>query len=108
MSRIGRKLIHPVKGVNIEQSGPSIKVTGPKGTLSAVVPPSIGIEVKEGEVRVSRSSDDKAQTALHGTSRADVNNIVKDVSEGFQRKLEIVGVGYKAEVKGKKIQLSLG
>jgi large subunit ribosomal protein L6 len=108
MSRIGRKPIQPVKGVNIERANGTLKVTGPKGALSASIPSTISIDVKDGIVAVGRSSDEKQQRALHGTWRALLNNMVKGVSDGFQRKLEIVGVGYKAEVKGKKIQLSLG
>jgi large subunit ribosomal protein L6 len=108
MSRIGRKPIAPVKGVKVERKDGIIKVTGPKGEMTAHVPSSIGIEIKDGEVHVTRSSDEKQMRALHGTWRALINNMMKGVSEGYHRKLEIVGVGYKAEVKGKKIQLSLG
>ncbi len=108
MSRIGRKPVPILKGVKVEQKGGTIKVSGPKGELSAVVPPSITVEVVEGEVLVKRSSEAKPQKALHGTWRALINNMVKGVTDGFQRRLEIVGVGYKAEPKGKKIQLALG
>jgi large subunit ribosomal protein L6 len=108
VSRIGRKPIPIIKGVKIEKHGGSLKVIGPKGQLSAEVPSTIGVEVKTDEINVSRSSDIKAQRALHGTWRALINNMMKGVSEGFQRKLEIVGVGYKAEIKGKKLQLALG
>lgn len=108
MSRIGKKPISSIKGVKIEKKDHLLKVQGPKGELTAHVPQSIGLEVNENELRLTRSSDLKAQKALHGTWRALVNNMVKGVSEGFQKKLEIVGVGYKAEVKGKKIQLALG
>ena len=108
MSRIGRKHIPLLKGVKFEKMDGLVKVSGPKGELSAVVPPSIGIEVSESEIVLSRSSDTKSQKALHGTWRALVNNMVKGVTDGFQRKLEIVGVGYKAELKGKKLQLVLG
>ena len=108
MSRIGRKPIPIAKGVKIEKKDGILKVAGPKGELSAHLPASIGLEVKGEQVLLSRSSDEKSQKALHGTWRALVNNMVKGVSEGFQRKLEIVGVGYKAEIKGKKIQLALG
>ncbi len=108
MSRIGRKPVLLPKGIKIEKKGGAIKVVGPKGELSAVVPQSVSIEVKDDQIHVARSSDVKQQRALHGTWRALLNNMVKGVSEGFQRKLEIVGVGYKAEVKGKKIQLALG
>jgi large subunit ribosomal protein L6 len=108
MSRIGRKPIPSVKGVKIEKKDGLLKVQGPKGELTARMPASIGLELKEGEILISRSSDLKAERALHGTWRALVNNMVKGVSEGFHKKLEIVGVGYKAEAKGKKVQLALG
>ncbi len=108
MSRIGRKAIPPVKGVKVEKVDGRIKVSGPKGELSVAPPPSIGIEIRDDGIVVSRSSDLKSQKALHGTWRALLNNMVKGVSEGYQKKLEIVGVGYKAEMKGKKIQLVLG
>jgi large subunit ribosomal protein L6 len=108
VSRIGRKPVALAKGVKLEKKDGMIKVAGPKGELSASVPLSLGVEVKDGVVLVTRSSDLKQERALHGTWRAHIQNMVKGVSEGFVRKLEIVGVGYKAEVKGKKIQLSLG
>lgn len=108
MSRIGKKPVAILKGVKIDRKDGVIRVAGPKGELSMRVPPSIGIEVTDKEIIVSRSSDIKPQRALHGTWRALVNNMMKGVTEGFQKKLEIVGVGYKAEVKGKKIQFALG
>ena len=108
MSRIGRKPISIIKGVKVEKKDELIRVTGPKGELSARIPPTITVEIKGDEVLVTRSSSEKPMRALHGTWRALINNMVKGVSEGFQRKLEIVGVGYKAEMKGKRIQLALG
>ncbi len=108
MSRIGKKPVPIVKGTKIENANGHIKVTGPKGELSASVPAAISFEITATEVVVKRASDLKAHRALHGTWRAHLNNMMKGVSEGFQRKLEIVGVGYKAEVKGKKIQFALG
>lgn len=108
MSRIGRKPVPTVKGLKVEKKGDLLTVKGPKGELSAHVPSQIEIEIKEPEITVSRSSDSKEQKALHGTWRALLNNMIKGVTEGFQRKLEIVGVGYKAELKGKKLQLALG
>ncbi|MBI1804917.1 MAG: 50S ribosomal protein L6 [Ignavibacteriae bacterium] len=108
MSRIGRKPIPSVKGVKIERTDGRLKVTGPKGELTAAIPSRIGLEVKEDRIVVTRPSDSKPDKALHGTWRALVNNMMKGVTEGFQKKLEIVGVGYKAELKGKKIQLALG
>ena len=108
MSRIGKKPIIIPKGVSIEKKDGVLKVVGPKGQLTNHVPTTITIETKESEMILSRPSDTKFHKALHGTWRAIVNNMVKGVSEGFQKKLEIVGVGYKAEVKGKKIQFALG
>ena len=108
MSRIGKKPVLILKGVKIDKIEGVIKISGPKGELSAHVPPSIGIDVTENAIVVKRSSDLKPARALHGTWRALLNNMMKGVSEGFQKKLEIVGVGYKAEVKGKKIQFVLG
>ncbi len=108
MSRIGKKPIPLTKGIKIEQKGGALKVAGPKGELKASVPPSITIEVAGEELLVRRASDLKTDRALHGTWRALLSNMVHGVSEGFVRKLEIVGVGYKAEMKGKKLQLALG
>jgi large subunit ribosomal protein L6 len=108
VSRIGKRPVHIVKGVKVEKKDGVVRITGPKGELNAQIPSSIGVEVKEGEIVLTRSSDIKSQKALHGTWRAHVNNMMKGVAEGFQKRLEIVGVGYKAEVKGKKIQLVLG
>ena len=108
MSRIGRKPIPLLKGVKIEKKDGVFKITGPKGELTAAVPPSITVEIKGDIITVSRSSDEKAQKALHGAWRAHIRNMVQGVSEGYRRKLEIVGVGYKAELKGNKLQLALG
>lgn len=108
MSRIGRKPVPIAKGVKVEKKDGTIRVVGPKGELAAKVHPAISVEVKGDEVVLTRSSDAKSMKALHGLWRALINNMVKGVAEGFQRKLEIVGVGYKAELKGKRIQMSLG
>jgi len=108
VSRIGRRPIAAVKGVRIERKGDHLKVTGPKGELTAEVPAAITFDVGDAEIRVKRSSDNKTDRVLHGTWRALLANMMRGVSEGFQRKLEIVGVGYKAEVKGKHIQFALG
>ena len=108
MSRIGRKPVPIAKGIKIEKKDRTIRIAGPKGELSAVVHPAIGFEIKGEEVLLSRTSDEKSVKALHGLWRALINNMVKGVTEGFQRKLEIVGVGYKAELRGKRLQLALG
>ncbi len=108
MSRIGRKPITITKGVKVEKMDDLIRVTGPKGALSAKIPSKISVEIKENQIFVARTSDEKIDKALHGTWRSLLNNMIKGVSEGFQKKLEIVGVGYKAEPKGRRIQLALG
>ena len=108
MSRIGRKPVSIIKGVKVETKNGVVKIIGPKGELTSAVPSSLSVEVNELQILLKRSSDIKSQKALHGTWRALINNMMKGVAEGFQRKLEIVGVGYKAEMKGKKLQLALG
>ena len=108
MSRIGRKPIPIASGVKVETRGSTISVTGPKGTLSATVHESVSVVVKDNQVVVSRTGDGKSVKALHGLWRALINNMMTGVTRGFQRKLEIVGVGYKAELKGKRLQLALG
>jgi large subunit ribosomal protein L6 len=97
-----------MKGVRIERKGDHLKVTGPKGELTAEVPAAITFEIADDEIRVKRASDRKADRVLHGTWRALLANMMRGVSDGFQRKLEIVGVGYKAEAKGKHVQFALG
>jgi large subunit ribosomal protein L6 len=108
MSRIGRKPIPILKGVEVEQNDGRIRITGPKGELTTQLHPAINVEVKENELRVSTSGEDKEQSALHGLWRALLNNMVRGVVEGYQKKLEIVGVGYRAEIKGSKLQLQVG
>jgi large subunit ribosomal protein L6 len=108
VSRIGRKTIYFPKGVTIEKKDHTIRIVGPKGELAATIPASITVDISESEINLKRSSDEKPQRALHGTWRAHLNNMLKGVTEGFQKKLEIVGVGYKAELKGKRVQLALG
>lgn len=108
MSRIGRKPVSILKGVKVEKKDGTVQVAGPKGTLAATVHPAISIDIKDDQVLLSRSSDAKSMKALHGLWRALINNMVLGVTTGFQKKLEIVGVGYKAELKGKRLQLVLG
>jgi len=108
VSRVGRKPIAVTAGVKVEKSGNEVKITGPKGALSATVHPHIGFEVKDNKVQVSRTSDLKPDRALHGLWRALLQNMVTGVTQGYTKKLELVGVGYRAELKGKKLQLLLG
>lgn len=108
MSRIGLKAITLPKGVDIKIDGRKVSVKGPKGTLEMDIMPLINVEVAEGTVKVHRESDDKHVKAAHGMTRAILNNMVNGVTEGFQKTLEIVGVGYRAQMQGKKLVLALG
>jgi large subunit ribosomal protein L6 len=108
VSRVGRKPITIPKGVKVERNGTGITVHGPKGELQAVVHPDIAVEVKGDTITVSRSSDAKPHRALHGLWRANIQNMITGVTSGYAKKLELVGVGYRAELKGKKLQLLLG
>ncbi|ACZ19401.1 ribosomal protein L6 [Thermanaerovibrio acidaminovorans DSM 6589] len=108
MSRIGRKPIPLPKGVTVTVNGGDVTVKGPKGSLDFKVLPGISVEVKEDQVMVSRSSDEKAMRAAHGMTRAIINNMVVGVSQGFEKQLEIIGVGYRAQMQGKNLVLSLG
>jgi large subunit ribosomal protein L6 len=96
------------QGVDVRTEGEFVKVKGPKGELASRVPPGIGVEVEKGEVRFSRSNDEPQQRAWHGLVRSLVANSVEGVTKGFSRDLEIVGVGYKAEVRGKTVVFTLG
>lgn len=108
MSRIGRLPIAIPKGVTVKVSDSTVLVEGPKGTDRHVIPRPITVAVSDGVVTVARAGDDNATRALHGLVRRLVSNSVTGVSTGFTRTLEIVGVGYRAEVKGKALQFSLG
>jgi len=108
VSRVGRKPIQIVSGVKVQHKDHEISVSGPKGNLSATVHPEIGVEVKDNQVVVKRVSDSKEHRSLHGLWRALVQNMINGVTTGYSRKLELVGVGYRAELKGKKLQMQLG
>ena len=108
MSRIGKQPIAIPPKVKVEVKGQSIHVEGPKGKLDWELPGRTSLKVQDGKVVVSRQGDDAKAKALHGLSRALVNNMVKGVSEGFVKKLEIQGVGFKAAVQGQTVNLSLG
>ncbi len=105
MSRIGKKPIPLPSGVKT-QVGEQLEVTGPKGKLSVPIPPGVTIEQKNGTLEVKRASDEYA--ALHGLTRALAANAVTGVSAGFTRELDIVGIGYRADVKGKVATFTLG
>jgi large subunit ribosomal protein L6 len=108
MSRIGKQPIAIPAKVKVEVKGQSVHVEGPKGKLDWALPRRTSLKVQDGKVVVSRQGDDAQAKALHGLSRALVNNMVKGVSEGFVKKLEIQGVGFKAAVQGTNVNLTLG
>lgn len=108
MSRIGRMPIAIPKGVEVRADAEFVRVKGPRGDLASRIPAGLTVAVENGQVRIARSSDEPQQRALHGLLRSLVANSVAGVTKGFSRDLEIVGVGYKAEVKGKTIVFSLG
>lgn len=108
MSRIGKQPIAIPPKVKVEVKGQQVLVEGPKGKLNWQLPRRTSVKVDNGKVLISRQGDDDQVKALHGLSRALVNNMVRGVSEGFVKKLEIQGVGFKAAVQGKAVNLSLG
>jgi large subunit ribosomal protein L6 len=108
MSRIGKKAIDIPTGVTIVLEGNTVRVKGPKGELSWGFPEAVTLSLIDGKVSVQRSGDSKADRSLHGLSRSLVANMVTGVSKGYQRVLEISGVGYRAQVQGNKIVLTLG
>ena len=108
MSRIGKQPIAIPPKVKVEVKGQKVSVEGPKGKLQFDLPRHTSLKVEGGNVHVSRQGDDAQAKALHGLSRALVNNMVKGVSEGFVKKLEIQGVGFKAAVQGKTVNMVLG
>ncbi len=108
MSRIGKVPVTVPDGVKVTLNDGSISVEGPKGKLMTTVPAKISVKVEGKELRVSRESDAPGDRALHGLTRKLIGNMVEGVSQGFQRVLEINGVGYKAEVSGQNLNLILG
>jgi large subunit ribosomal protein L6 len=108
MSRIGKKPIKILDGVKVAVDGRTVKMEGPKGKLQWEHHDLVSVKVEGGEVVVGRSSDERAPKALHGTTRALIQNMVVGVKEGYEKKLEIVGVGYVGTIKGDSISLRLG
>ncbi|WP_367300512.1 50S ribosomal protein L6 [Leuconostoc carnosum] len=108
MSRIGNKVITLPAGVEVSHEDNTVTVKGPKGTLSREIVSQISMSIEGTEVAFSRASDDSKTRALHGTTRANVANMVEGVSEGFTKTLKLVGVGYRAAKSGSKLTLSVG
>lgn len=108
MSRIGQNPINIPIGVNIDLKGTLVKVKGQKGSLEYQVHKDMNISEHDGTVLVNRNSDAREQRAIHGTTRQMIHNMVVGVSEGFSKELEIIGVGYQAQVQGTRLRLQLG
>ena len=108
MSRIGRKPIAIPAGVDVAIEGNVVTVKGPKGTLTQTVNPDLTVTVENGEVLVTRPTDDKEHRSLHGLTRTLIANMVHGVSEGYSKELEIQGVGYRAAKQGKDLVMTLG
>src|SRR5215813_2268501 len=108
MSRIGKQPIAIPPKVKVEVKGQKVLVEGPKGKLDWELPRRTSLKVQDGKIVVGRAGEDAQARSLHGTSRALVNNMIKGVSEGFVKKLEIQGVGFKAAVQGSTVTMNLG
>ncbi|MBA3769864.1 MAG: 50S ribosomal protein L6 [Blastocatellia bacterium] len=106
MSRVGKKPITIPSGVTVTIGGDALEVKGPKGTLKTPIPTGVSFKQEEGTLTAERESNDRA--SFHGLARALANNAILGVTEGFSRDMDIVGVGYKADVQGKKINFALG
>jgi large subunit ribosomal protein L6 len=108
MSRIGKKAVPIPSGVTASVEGQTVKMKGPKGALQYVVPDDIIVKMEKGAIKVDPRQETLRARAMWGTSRTLVSNLVTGVTKGFETKLEITGVGYRAAVQGKNLQLALG
>lgn len=108
MSRIGKKAVPVPSGVTANIDGQTVKAKGPKGALQLVLPDDVVVKMEEGAVKVDPRNETKRARSMWGTSRTLVSNLFTGVSKGFEQKLEIVGVGYRAAVQGKNLQVALG
>ena len=108
MSRIGKKSVNILDKVKVTQKDSKIEVTGPKGTLNLNLVDGVKVDINGNELLVTRNDDSKKNRALHGLYRSLINNMVVGVNDGFTKKLELVGIGYRAELKGKNLVMMLG
>jgi large subunit ribosomal protein L6 len=108
MSRIGKAPITVPKGVTVDLKGNDVKVKGPKGELTRTIRPEIEIKMEEDKLVLTKKNDDRLSRSLHGLSRTLVANMVKGVSDGFEKTLEMTGVGYRAQMEGTKLVMALG
>jgi large subunit ribosomal protein L6 len=108
MSRVGKRAVPVPSGVTANVEGQTVKVKGPKGALQLVLPDDVTVKLESGAVQVDPRNESKRARSMWGTSRTLVANLVTGVTKGFERKLEITGVGYRAAVQGKNLQIALG
>jgi len=108
MSRIGKKAVAVPAGVTANVTGQTVKIKGPKGALEAVLPDDVSVKLEGGQIKVDPRNETKRARSQWGTSRTLVANLIAGVTKGFQERLEINGVGYRAAVQGKNLQLALG
>ena len=108
MSRIGRKPVVVPAGVEVTVNGNIVTVKGPKGQLEQEISKNLTVEVKEGEVVVTRPTDNREDRSQHGLARTLINNMIVGVTQGFEKKMQLIGVGYKAEKKGNTLVMQLG
>jgi large subunit ribosomal protein L6 len=108
MSRVARKPVQLPKGVELTQADGRVRVKGPKGDLSLALNADVEVKVADGQAQIASRSPAQRSVAIAGTTRALLSNMVDGVSKGFERKLELVGVGYRAQAQGKKLNLTLG
>jgi large subunit ribosomal protein L6 len=108
MSRIGKKPVPIPSGVTANVEGQTVKVKGPKGQLQVVLPEDVTVTMDKGAVKVDPRNDSKRARSMWGTSRTLVNNLITGVTKGYEKKLEITGVGYRAALQGKNLQIALG
>ena len=108
MSRIGRKPIEIPKGVEVRIDGNTVTIKGPKGELSQEISPEIEVKVENGEIVLTRKKESRQARAMHGLYRSLIANMVTGVTQGFEKKLEVIGVGYKAEQRGRGVIFDLG
>jgi len=108
MSRVGKKPVAIASGVTANVEGQTVKMKGPKGALQFIVHDDVSVELKDGKITVAPRAETKRARSLYGTARAQINNLLEGVTKGFEKKLEITGVGYRAALQGKNLQLALG
>jgi len=108
MSRIGKKPVPIAKGVEVEIAGRQVTIKGPLGQLGWSLADGVSVEVKDGEIHVGRNGDAPRLRALHGLTRMEVSNLVEGVTKGYERTLELTGVGYRAQVQGQELTLNVG